>query len=404
LSETGDFVRVARGERCRGCDGRGMSVFYEQQDVPVHSVLLMPSREAALEYPRGDIVLGFCQACGFVSNLAFDPSRLEYSPRYEETQEFSATFNAFHRDLAEHLISRYDLHGKHIVEIGCGKGEFLDLLCRLGPNTGTGFDPAWVEGRREPLPGVEFIRDFYSEEYAGRDADFVCCKMTLEHIRDVAEFVGLVRAGAGDRTQTTVFFQVPNLRYILREQAFWDIYYEHCSYFTAGSLARLFYAAGFDVVDSWTAYDDQYLMLEARVGAEAHLGNAPPTDSVEELTKDVEAFRAGADRRRQAWRQELHRSAQAGQRVVLWGAGSKGVAFLTRLGVGTAIEFCVDVNPHKHGTYMPGTGHEIVSPERLRERPPDVVIVMNPVYREEIGGELERMGLAPRILTVDEVS
>jgi hypothetical protein len=32
------------------------------------------------------------------------------------------------------------------------------------------------------------------------------------------------------------------------------------------------------------------------------------------------------------------------------------------------------------------------------------VIVMNPVYREEIGGELERMGLAPRILTVDEVS
>jgi hypothetical protein len=118
-----------------------MEIFYELERVPVHSVLLLPTREEAITYPRGDIRLGFCRACGFISNTAFDPSLHEYSERYEETQGYSPTFNAFARRLAEHLIERYDLHGKDIIEIGCGKGEFITLLCDLGGNRGIGIDP-----------------------------------------------------------------------------------------------------------------------------------------------------------------------------------------------------------------------------------------------------------------------
>ncbi|HEX9438451.1 MAG TPA: SAM-dependent methyltransferase, partial [Roseiflexaceae bacterium] len=113
-----------------------MSVFFELQQVPAHSVLLMPTRENALGYPKGDIRLGFCDTCGFISNVAFDPGLNEYSSRYEETQGFSATFNAFARNLAAGLIERYDLHGKDLIEIGCGKGEFLTLLCEMGDNRG----------------------------------------------------------------------------------------------------------------------------------------------------------------------------------------------------------------------------------------------------------------------------
>jgi hypothetical protein len=380
-----------------------MCVFYEQHDVPVHSVLLMPSRESALSYPKGDIVLGFCGVCGFVSNLAFDPTRLEYSPRYEETQGFSETFGSFHQELAEHLVTRHDLHGKHIIEIGCGKGDFLSLLCELGPNTGTGFDPAWVEGRRYGPPGVEFVQDFYSEKHTSRRGDFYCCKMTLEHIRDPLEFVQLVREAVGDRPQVVIFFQVPNLRHILRQDAFWDVYYEHCSYFSAGSLSRLFRASGFHVMDVWTAYDDQYLMIEASTDTEGHVADESPIDAAENLAREVVAFGEGAGRRILAWRRTLRDIRDAGQRAVIWGAGSKGVGFLTCLGLGSAIGYCVDINPNKHSTYMPGTGHEIVAPESLREYRPDVVIVMNPVYRDEIDRDLERLGLSPRVLSVADV-
>src|SRR5262245_43827668 len=132
---------------CPGCGSAGMSVFYRVKDVPVHSVLLMKTCQEALDYRKGHIELAFCRTCGFISNLAFDPSSHEYSSRYEETQGFSPTFNAFHQSLAKRLIERYDLHDKDILEIGCGKGEFLTLICELGGNRGVGFDAAYMTRR-----------------------------------------------------------------------------------------------------------------------------------------------------------------------------------------------------------------------------------------------------------------
>ena len=103
---------------CPTCGARQRVVFYEARQVPAHSVLLMPTREEALGYPKGDVTLALCEVCGLISNVTFDPGLHEYSGRYEETQGFSSTFNAFHRRLAERLIQRYDLHGKDVVEIG----------------------------------------------------------------------------------------------------------------------------------------------------------------------------------------------------------------------------------------------------------------------------------------------
>jgi SAM-dependent methyltransferase len=253
---------------CPSCDAVGMSIFYELQSVPLHSVLLLSTRQKALDYPTGDIALGFCPICGFISNVAFDSSLQEYSSGYEATQAFSPTFSAFAHRLAERLIDQYDLRGKDIIEIGCGQGEFLTMLCELGGNRGVGFDPAYVGPRTESQAQnrITFIKDFYSERYADYRGDFVCCKMTLEHIQRPADFVSTVRRSLGDQSDTIVFFQVPDVLRILRERAFWDIYYEHCSYFSLGSLARLFRKCGFDVIRLAKEYDGQYLMIEARPG------------------------------------------------------------------------------------------------------------------------------------------
>lgn len=93
MSNTSGFLRVVDEAKCRGCGATGMSVFYEQHDVPVHSVLLMSDRDTALDYPRGDIVLGFCRACGFVSNLAFDPTRLESGTVFRQTRQIMQPSN-----------------------------------------------------------------------------------------------------------------------------------------------------------------------------------------------------------------------------------------------------------------------------------------------------------------------
>ena len=394
--------------RCPACGAERMSVFYEVGNVPVNSVLLVNSRQEALDFQRGDITLAACPACGFISNVAFDEALTQYTARYEATQGYSPTFNKFHRALAQDLIDRYDLRGKDVIEIGCDKGDFITMLAEMGDNRGVGFDPAYVPGRH-PSPAADrltFIPDFYSEKYTDYRADFICCKMTLEHIPDVGEFVATVRRSIGDNHEAVVFFQIPNAQYVLCDVAFWDIYYEHCSYFTKGSLARLFRRAGFEVRDLWTAYDNQYLMIEARPAGEQGSGEAgeavlPGEESPVETMEMVEYFVEHYETKRDEWRRALVDWKSAGKRVVLWGGGSKGVAFLTTLGQSVAdIAYAVDINPIKHGTFMAGTGQEIVAPEFLREYYPDVVVIMNPVYREEITTDLAGMGLSPEIRTL----
>jgi SAM-dependent methyltransferase len=379
---------------CPSCASRALTVFHEQESVPVHSCRLVRTREQALAFPRGKLRLAFCPACAFITNTAYDPSLQDYGISYEETQGFSPRFRTFARELALRWIDRHDLRDRDVLEIGCGKGEFLALLCELGPNRGVGIDPAFVEERLDSpaAPRMRFITDVYSERYAGIAADAVVCRHTLEHIAPVGEFLALVRRTIGER-DAVVLFDLPDVVRVLREAAFWDVYYEHCSYFSPGSLARLFRRTGFDVLALERAYDEQYIVLEARPRAGKSAGRLPLEESPEELEADVETFRRRFRETVERWRTTLAETRAAGRPVAVWGAGSKAVAFLTTLAADGEVACAVDVNPYKQGMYIAGTGHEVVSPAELRARRPGLVIAMNPVYMGEIRRDLDLRGL-----------
>lgn len=386
---------------CPSCAAEAMSVFHRVPAIPVHSTLNMKTEEVAVHYPRGSIALGFCRGCGFISNVEFDPALIQYSPQFEETQGFSPTFNAFARRQAAELIERYDLHSKDIIEIGCGKGQFLTLLCELGHNRGVGFDPAYVKDRdlSPARDRITFINDYYSEKYTHYQADFICCRMTLEHIPDVGNFVKMVRRSIGER-DTLVFFQVPDVIRIVKDCCFEDIYYEHCSYFSGDSLAALFFRSGFDVLAVHRAYDGQYLTLEARPCGEGSKAPLPLDGDLEFLQSQVVTFAERLGSKAKLWRSRFADFQASGKRVVLWGSGSKAVAFTTCLGLRDEIGYTVDINPYRQGTYLPGTGHYIVPPAFLKDYRPHVVIIMNAVYLNEIREELDSLQLAPEILTV----
>lgn len=387
---------------CPNCGSVRTNTFHEVKRVPVHSVLLMPTREEAINFERRDILLAHCDDCDFVWNAIFDPNVHSYSGKYEETQGFSPTFNVFHERLADQLIKRYDLHNKDIMEIGCGKGEFLTLLCEKGLNRGVGIDPAYVE-ERNVSPAKErmtFIKDFYSEKYNHLKADFICCKMTLEHIPNIAEFISTLRKGIGKQKDTVVFFQVPDATRVFKECAFWDIYYEHCSYFGPKSLTYVFEHNGFEVTDVWTDYDDQYLMIEAKPSEKEKDSSYSTQNTLESVSDYLQSFTESYNINMIRWENYLKTLNDEGHKVVIWGSGSKGVAFLTSLKNQEHIQYGVDINPYKFGTFLAGTGQEIVGPEFLKIYQPDIVIVMNPVYMKEIENDLLKLNLSPELVPV----
>jgi SAM-dependent methyltransferase len=382
---------------CQACGNPELEIFHTEGDVPTNSCLLLSTRDEAMDFPTGNINLGFCSNCGFIGNVAFDASLAEYSARYEETQAFSERFVEFARSLAGSWVDKYGLAGKHVVEIGCGKGEFLVMMAEAGIGSGVGIDPGVDPSRidSDAAHRITWEAGLFDDAYGPLDADAVVCRHTLEHIPDVSTFVTRIRSAIGDRKDTVVLFELPDTLRVLEEAAFWDVYYEHCSYFSAGSLARLFERCGFEILDLSLAYDDQYLILEARP---ADTIRSSAVDDLGLLEKAVATFTSGYGAMVDRWQARLADIAASGGKSVIWGASSKGVSFL--VAAGEHVEAAVDINPHKHGTFMAGTGHRVVSPQEVVDIAPELVVVMNPIYLDEIGSELDRLGVTAEITAV----
>ena len=388
---------------CPNCGAGELEEVYEVLGVPTHSCLLMDTKAEALNFPTGDLRMAWCSHCGLATNTIFDIEMNAYSTKYEEVQTFSPTFSSFQSELVERLVGEHGIRGKTVVEIGCGKGEFLLELCDRGENEGIGIDPSFVPGRGDwnSEGRCRFINELYSVERHGSiAADAIVCRHTLEHIQPTREFIQTIRDAIGTRLDTLVFLEIPDQERVYDERAFWDIYYEHCSYFTQGALERVFLDCGFEILDSRKGFGDQYLLIEARPLAPGQKPHFQVRENLDAMRAKVRDFAADAPRVIANWRERFSGWQGAGKRVVIWGAGSKGVAFLTTLGVAEAVGCAVDINPHKHGHYMPGTGHEVVAPESMRDYRPDVVIVMNEIYTEEVRAQLEGMGLRPELLAV----
>ena len=400
-------LRPSEHGSCPACAGRALAPVLKLADVPTNSCLMLDSPEEARAYPRGDIDLVFCEGCGFVFNRALDPLLTEYSDRYEPTQAYSPTFQRWHRDLAARVTGALDLRGKTVVEVGCGQGEFLHLLGGLAGCRGVGFDPC-VDGRRadvvgERAQGVELIGDFFSDaSIEGLTADVLLSKMTLEHIPAAGRFFRLAeRVAKASAPGMRLFIQIPESERIFRDLALEDVYYEHCNYFTEASLAGLFRRHGFSVDEVTREYDGQYLTVLGRYrgeGAAAVAGE--DAEGVAGLRRLVMRFADTWAGRVADWRAMVEERRARGGRVAVWGSGSKGVSFLSAIGGGEGVSHVVDINPHRQGRFMVGTGHPIVGPAALREVRPTTVVVMNPIYRQEVAGLLAGLGLHPELLTL----
>lgn len=386
--------------KCWSCGEPDPQPFFKLESIPISSCVLLSSRDAALAFPTGNLELAFCGSCGFIQNGLFDPDLLDYSQDYEESQGFSPTFEAFAQGLVDRLVERYGIRGKKVFEVGCGKGDFLSLICKSGGNVGLGIDPGYREGRLDPDIDATVIQEFFTNPAPELTGDLICCRHTLEHIQAVGEFVDLIRRSAEQQDGSVVFFEVPDTARILREGAFWDVYYEHCSYFTLGSLGRLFRTTGFDLLSLRAGYDDQYLLLEAKVGDGHPTSQMPEENDLDETRSGVRSFVSATQKTISDWEARLEDAKRAGKKAVIWGASSKGVAFLTSLRNGGLVEYAVDINPYKQGRFLPGAGQEIVGPDFLEGYGPDLVIPMNPIYVEEIRSDLARRGLTPEILAV----
>jgi hypothetical protein len=386
---------------CPSCGGADSAEFFHESRIPTNSVAFFEDRSDAIGIPQGSLRLRACRDCGVVWNSDFDPALARYGAHHEESQGYSGHFAEFAAGLAEEWAQRYGLRDGRVIEVGCGKAEFLAMFCTTTGASGIGIDPAArldrvAESARSRLTLVTESFDERSADVAG---DALICRHTLEHIPDVGVFLGNVGRWAERHPGAPVLFELPDVQRVFDEVAFWDVYYEHCSYFTQASLVAAFERAGLAVLDCRLVYDDQYLVIEAVAGDR----EAPVPGAGASVLESGRRFASAFVEQTAQCEANLAVLARDGSKVAIWGASSKGSALLNTIGSPDRVAYAVDINPNMRGKHMVGTGHQVRAPRDMVDDPVGSVIVMNPVYRAEIAATLESLGLAPRLFTINEL-
>lgn len=338
--------------------------------LPVFQNVVHPTRDLARAAPAARFELGTCRGCGFSFNAVFDPDCMTYDVTYDNHVE-SAAFKRYYRDVAQMLLDRFQIREGTVYDIGCGKGEFLRVLCELAPGVaGIGIDPSCtprVDGN------FELRRSTFEASDVAGDARLVILRHVLEHIDQPASFLASLRAAM---PAAPLYVEVPDLGWILENRAFWDFCYEHCNYFSLETLRFAMTGAGFDVIDQDHAFGDQY---QWAIGMPGEL----PTHHAGEGENAIAAVTAYADNEAAAIAR-LRDSAGREHGVAIWGMATKGVLLSILLGAENVVGG-VDMNAGKQGQFAAGSGVSINSPEWLRTLAPGMrVLVMNPNYLDEI--------------------
>lgn len=329
---------------------------YQQQDFPIFQNRMYGSVEEGRNCPKGEIQLVEDPDTGVVCNAAFRPELMVYDEHYQNEQGNSPSFQRHLEQVADIVERR--LGKEHLVEVGCGKGYFLETLADRGHDI-TGFDPAY-EG-----DNTRIRREHFSPGILDKARGLIL-RHVLEHIQQPFSFLQeIARANGG---KGIVYIEVPCFDWICSHRAWFDIFYEHVNYFRLSDFFRMFGS----VLDSGRLFGGQYLYVVADLAS-----LQPPSRGGSPATMPPDFLESIA-----------HIGVQQPPRPsAVWGAASKGVIFsLLMERAGKPVRTLIDINPAKQGKFIAATGLEVSSPAIAMQQLPaqSTIYVMNSNYMDEI--------------------
>lgn len=377
---------------CPGCGSGEISNPVVIPDQPVILNYRFDSPEKAASVPLRPLELRQCVNCGLVFNAAFEEGLVPYDAAYENRQSHSEAFAVHTSKVAKVIGAMLEIARPRILEVGCGKGQFLRQLVDFAGGEGVGFDTSY-EG--PPADGsLTFFTEYLDASGVPGHFDAVVCRHVIEHVPKIGPFLNELAAIARASGEPHVFLETPRLEWILQHKSAWDFFYEHCNYFTEPALADMCTRAGFRVRGQYPVFGRQYqlLVLELNKGCDDKRleSDETPIDQIKEI-HEISLSKLAT----------LIDSAREGGSWAVWGAGAKGVCLANRLPNEHLLRL-FDTNLAKQGFFVPGTPIPIVAPSAKDLADLAVVVIANPSYEKEIRADLQRLGYSGSVIVLTE--
>ena len=361
-------------------------------EVPVLQNKVFDKLEDAVNSPQGSVCLSSCENCSFVFNSTFDSDILVYDTSYDNSVP-SKLFIQYYHDIAEYLYQNYDLKNGVLYDVGCGKGTFLKILCEKYPDvTALGIDPSY-EGDLHYSKNLTFIQDFFESKYAIEKPSLVISRHVFEHIEQPTEFLRIIASALSKHSNIPFFIEVPDFTWIIENEAFWDICYEHCNYFNPKALENLTQLANTNLTKITPSFNNQYLWCEGIINSpntaiKTSKNHSFNLENLLKFTSNIQELKDGS-------KSILKNYIDKGYKTVVWGMATKGVEYCNIVDpAGTLADYCIDININKQNKFIPFTGHKIQSANCLTNIQQNLlVIIMNTNYISEIKGFINQHNL-----------
>jgi hypothetical protein len=329
---------------------------------------LARSSQEALTAPRVDVAYYYCPQCRFAFNPRFDRSCMDYVGYYNDQSE-SIVYRQYIDVLTESLRSDCRLGPEStILEIGSGSGYFLaQLKAKTGARHLLGYDGAY-KGRHGMQDHIR--PKLFDAGDITTPVDLIVLRHCLEGLLDVEHVTALLSGPMARRAH--LYIEITNLDYILEEQNPALLFHEYYRYFSLRATDVFLHSVGFKIAKMTSVFGQSYLSILAS-----------PTSEPTTLDGGHGA---------------LETVVRQHHKVVIWGISGRSISLLSHMSWDkSVVAFGVDIDPRRQGKYVPVTGQRILSPSEAAAFEPDLVIVANEIYAQEIR---ETLGKPTRFVTI----
>ena len=322
------------------------------------------SAQGFLEYESDnqtmDINLVQCKFCG---TIQLDCEPVSY---YKDVIRFGGDSIAnIRRKQLKEFIEKYNLENKKIVEIGASNGDFLRILNEFNVKC-FGIEHSQENVNIAKRNGLKIEKDFLdNENKILKDAPFDAFVQFnfMEHQPNPNT---MVKAIYNNLSEDAVgFITVPNGDYIFKEGMWYEIIRDHLFYFSKESLYFLFYQNGFDILEYFSTND---IFHNIFVKKKLPL----PMNKTNLIFNSLKN------------RIDEYLNINYNKVVAIWGASHHAFAIISCYGIKNRISFIIDSSPIKQGKFSIGSNIKIISPKQALTKNIDSIIIMAPLYSEEI--------------------
>lgn len=355
---------------CRVCSGE-LRVLLQYENMP-KAAQNFPEYEDLVTEEGANLEVCECEVCGLVQ-LSNEP--VPYYKEVIRASAFSEEMRQFRVEQFAHLVNKYSLVGKKVIEVGCGKGEFLQLMKDAGTDAyGIEYSDESVKFCREQ--GLEVDKDYILYAHDLLKNHPFDCFFILNFFEHLPDLNNTLQALHNNLTEDGIgFIEVPNFDMILRENLFSEFINDHLYYFTEDTLRAVLSRNGFEIIESKQVWHDYIISMVVKKKQSLNL--SPFKAHQEKVTKELQGYISRYEK----------------GSVAIYGAGHQALAMIALANIGDSIKYVLDDAPFKQGKYTPATHVPIVSPEALQTDPPQAIIIMAASYSYEVARKLKKANL-----------